>query len=342
MSSSSSKSMQAWTYFTYGGELSELAVRTVKFPSLTSPFDIIVKNHAISLNPTDDQLRSGSYGHKGRAEESDGVIGGRDASGVVVEVGSSVSGLKVADAVFYCPVNTRPGTFAQYTAVDSRLVALKPNSLTHQQAAALPLTTLTIYQSLKEKGQPVSGQSILITAGAGGAGSAAIQLSKAWGLHVTATASRAESKEWCKQMGADQVIDHSQPLAPQLSNLSIQTFDYVYDCFPDALFDQLVQLVKPRGHMFFLLPFSKDHTATLRTVFMKSVSLHFEMMFARAMYKFEEEKVGQVLREVAKLVDSGQIKSTANKVFEWTQLDQAFHLLVSSRTIGKSVVSVQQ
>lgn len=310
--SSSSRKQLAWTYLTFGGSLDEFAVRQVEYPTLRSPSDIIVKNIAISLNPVDEKQRLGVKGKDGSP-----LIGGHDSSGEVVAVGEAAasSGFVVGDSVYFAGDLTRNGTFAQFTAVDHRLVGHKPRSLTYVEAASLPLTSITVWEGVFEQLKPQPGQKILIIAAAGGVGSVAIQLCKVWGLHVTATASRSETISWCREVGADAVLDHSRPLAAQLSQQkdNPHKFDLVLNCYTESLLNEVATVIKPRGHIVMIQPWSKDalasdnFAATLQTFFLNCISLHFEMMFSRSMLGYEQEKQRAILNEVAALVEQKKV-----------------------------------
>ena len=169
--------------------------------------DGLVEIEAVGLNPVDTKVRPGPDGEP--------MVLGYDAAGTVVEVGDQVEFLKVGDPVFYAGSVTRPGTNSQYHLVDERITAVRPGSLDAAASAALPLTSLTAWESLFERlgidrEGTDSGKSLLIIGGAGGVGSIGIQLAKLAGLTVIATASREESEKWCRDLGADFVINHRE------------------------------------------------------------------------------------------------------------------------------------
>ncbi len=182
------------------------------------PHDLRVRVSAVSVNPVDTKVRKNRQPQAGRPE-----VLGWDAVGTVDAVGSEVQGFIPGDRVFYAGAIDRPGTNAQYHLVDARIVGHAPASLTDQEAAALPLTSITAWELLFERlgvtrgGGQGQGQALLVVGGAGGVGSILIQLARQLTeLTVIATASRPETKEWCRSLGAHHVIDHSQPLVPQL------------------------------------------------------------------------------------------------------------------------------
>ncbi len=191
---------------------------TVDKPKL-APRDILVQVQAISVNPVDTKVRKGGGPGKPLGELK---ILGWDAAGVVTEVGTEVTLFSLGDAVYYAGEINRPGSYAELQAVDERIVGRKPSSLDFSDAAALPLTTITAWELIFDRfelriGKLTSQGSILVLGGAGGVGSIAIQLLKRLtGLTVIATASRPESVKWCRELGADHVIDHRNPLAAQV------------------------------------------------------------------------------------------------------------------------------
>ena len=217
--------MKAVGYLTKGAIDREDALldTTLPVPSV-SGCDLLVKIAAVSVNPIDTKLRR-------RKDAVDGshVVLGFDAVGTVAAVGPDCTlGMGVGDRVYYAGDMTRPGTNAEYHVVDERIVAKAPTSLSDAQAAALPLTTITAYEMLMDRLQiqnptPLGGKGIMIIGGAGGVGSIAIQLvrSKVPDMTVIATASRPETTEFCTNLGAHHVVNHRQPLAPQVKALGL-------------------------------------------------------------------------------------------------------------------------
>ena len=184
--------------------------------------DILVEVMAVSVNPVDYKVRGSSP-----PADGDWKVLGWDAAGIVREVGSEVTQFKAGDEVYYAGSITRSGTNAQFHLVDARIVGKKPTSLDWAEAAALPLTTLTAWEAMFDRldvAKPVPGAAaaILIIGGAGGVGSIAIQIARQrTDLTVIATASRPDTQAWVKGLGAHHVIDHSRPLAAQISELGI-------------------------------------------------------------------------------------------------------------------------
>ena len=186
------------------------------------PHDLLVRVEAVSVNPVDVKVRVRAAPPEGQA-----TVLGFDAAGVVEAVGPAVTRFKKGDAVFYAGAIDRQGSNAELQAVDERIVGPKPQSLSFADAVALPLTALTAWELLFDRlGVPyarkTAGGEILIINGAGGVGSILIQMARRLtGLTVIATASRPQTQEWCRAMGAHHVIDHRAPLAEGLKSIGL-------------------------------------------------------------------------------------------------------------------------
>lgn len=302
--------------------------------------DLLVAVHAVAVNPVDTKVRA----PKDKVEATPRVLGW-DASGVVQAVGPDVTLFKVGDPVYYAGDITRSGSNAQYQLVDERIVGHKPASLSHAEAAALPLTTITAYEAFFDRLRidrdgASAGQSILIIGASGGVGSIGIQLAKRAGLKVIATASRPETIAWVKELGADHVVNHREPLVAQVRALGVQHVDHV------AIFNDMrhwaaaVELVRPQGGIVSIddtdLPMPMGGMKT------KAASLHWEFMFARAMHQTPDMiEQHRLLSFVAKEIDAGRIRTTVSEVLRpinAANLRQAHALVESGRARGKIVL----
>lgn len=276
--------------------------------------DLLVKIHAVSVNPVDTKLRQ-----RQEPEAGGWAILGFDAAGVVEATGSAVENFKVGDAVYYAGAINRPGTNSEYHLVDERLVGRKPESLSDVEAAALPLTAITAWEMLFERldvKRPTAqgGNIILVVGGAGGVGSITIQLLRALTeMTIIATASRPETQDWVRQCGAHHVIDHRQPLAPQVESLGLGAPGYVFSTTQtDTHFSDIVELIAPQGRFGLI-----DDPAELSALplKLKAVSLHWELMFTRSLFETADmAEQGKLLNEVAALVDAGKVRSTVTEV----------------------------
>ncbi|MEJ2880310.1 zinc-binding alcohol dehydrogenase family protein [Pedobacter sp. GR22-6] len=303
--------------------------------------NILVKIQAISVNPVDFKVRQGSA--KDQALEVPKIIGW-DAVGVVEEIGPEVSLFKKGDAVYYAGDITKSGCNAAYQLVDERIVGKKPTALSNAKAAAMPLTVLTAWEILFDRiriNQQDNGKSILIIGGAGGVGSIAIQIAKkVAGLVVIATASRPESAAWCKEQGADFVVNHNH-LVEEVRNAGFEQVDFILD-FVDVnqYWSAMVELIKPQGRIGSIS--DPAESVNLRQLKGKSVSFHWELMFTRAMFQTADMvEQHHILNTVAELLDAGTLKSTLNHTltgFTSDNLKQAHQLLESGKAIGKTVI----
>jgi NADPH2:quinone reductase len=301
--------------------------------------DLLVRVEAVSVNPVDTKLRA----PKPQVETSPRVLG-YDAAGVVEAVGSAVAGFRPGDRVYYAGDVTRPGSNAQFQAVDARLAALMPHNLDFADAAALPLVAITAWELLFQR-MPFDsehggdGKSLLVIAGAGGVGSIAIQLARRAGFTVIATASRAESADWCRAMGARHVVDHREPLAPQLGALGLPQIDAALNfADTDAYWDELGTLLAPQGHVGLIVE-PKGALNIGDPYKAKCIGIHWEFMFARARFKTEDmAEQGRILARVAELVDAGELKDIRRETLQpinAANLREAHRRLESGGSIGK-------
>jgi zinc-binding alcohol dehydrogenase family protein len=270
---------------------------------------------------------------------------GYDAAGIVKAVGEAVSLFKPGDEVYYAGVINRDGTNAEYHLVDERIVGRKPKTLSFREAAALPLTTITAYEMLfdrlkVEDSVPGDYNAILIIGGAGGVGSIAIQLARLMtDLTVVATASRPETADWAKALGAHHVIDHSKPLAPQVKELGIVP-GFVFPTTHSRLHqDAMAEIVAPQGRIGLIDDAADFNIGIFKG---KAVSIHWEMMFARGVHQTSDMiEQHNLLNQVADLVDAGKIRTTASESYgtiNAANLRRAHRQIESQSTIGKIVL----
>ncbi|TNC80430.1 MAG: zinc-binding alcohol dehydrogenase family protein [Oleiphilus sp.] len=305
--------------------------------------DLLVRVEAVSVNPVDTKIRS----PKPEVEDAPKVLGW-DACGIVVATGSEVSLIKEGDRVYYAGDITRPGCNAEFHLVDERIVSIAPESLSDAEAAALPLTTLTAWESLFERMHinldgDNSQSTLLVIGGAGGVGSMAIQLaSKIAGLRVIATASRPESTAWCEKMGADEVVNHHRDIASQLSELGLSDVDYILCCNDtDMHFDTMVEVIRPQGAICCIVDSKAE--LPMNKLKAKSVRFSWEFMFTRAKFQTADMvEQHHILSEVSRLVDEGTLSGTANQQRSPINAEnlRAVHMEIEEgRTLGKIVLS---
>ncbi len=305
------------------------------------PKDLLVEIRAISVNPVDTKVRRGMAPKTGESR-----ILGWDAAGIVVATGSETSLFKVGDEVFYAGDLTRPGTNAEFHVVDERLVGAKPRSLGWAEAAALPLTAITAWEALFDRldvQKPVPGvkPSILIVGGAGGVGSIAIQLARQLtDLEVIATASRPETQDWVRSLGAHHVLDHSKPLAQELTAQGLAAPAFVFcTTNTDQHLAAIVEMIAPQGRFCVI-----DDPATLDIMPFKrkSISIHWELMFTRSLFQTADIQAQHaLLNEVSRLVDAGALRTTLGETLgkiNAANLKKAHALLEAGRAKGKLVL----
>ncbi|RXZ02578.1 zinc-binding alcohol dehydrogenase family protein [Fictibacillus sp. S7] len=304
--------------------------------------DILVKVFAISVNPVDTKVRA----PKDRVEEVPKILGW-DVAGIVEEAGPNCSLFRPGDEVFYAGSIARQGGNSEYHLVDERIVGRKPTSLNFAEAAALPLTSITAWEalftrmSISQDSGANEGKSLLIIGAAGGVGSIAIQLAKQAGLIVIGTASRPETVDWVKSMGADYTINHHEPLLPQLEAIGFSSVPYIF-CL-NALekhWAGISEAVSPQGVVCAI----DDPTSPLNLKLLKQKSATFvwEFMFTRSLYE-TDDMIEQhlLLNQIADAVDHQKLKTTLAEVLgpiSAEHLRQAHKLLESNKTIGKVVL----
>ncbi|GAA3814176.1 zinc-binding alcohol dehydrogenase family protein [Amycolatopsis tucumanensis] len=299
------------------------------------PHDLLVRVEAVSVNPVDTKVRAGSDpGGEPR-------VLGFDAAGVVTATGAEVTLFQPGDEVYYAGTIDRPGTNAEYHVVDERIVGPKPRSLSFAQAAALPLTTITAYETLHDRFRvgPDSTGTLLVLAGAGGVGSILIQLARALtGLTVVATASRPESREWARSMGAHHVADH-RDLVASVREVAPDGVDYVFSPNTAGRIEEFAELLRPGGA---ITAIDEPPGLELLPLKGKSISFHWELMFTRPLHGWDLIAQHNLLAHVAELVDAGTVRTTLTtelKPINASTVRQAHELTETGRTVGKTVIS---
>ena len=300
--------------------------------------DLLVEIKAISINPIDTKVKQ-------TITKGERKILGYDAAGVVTAVGDKVSMFAVGDEVFYAGDITRDGSNATHQLVDERIVAHKPKTLNFAQAAALPLTSITAWESLFDRLKITHNdkdKTLLLIGAAGGVGSMAIQFAKQKiGLNVIATASREASKKWCLDLGADIVLNH-QDLVAEFKRHDLTSPAHIL-CMghPDEYFEQMAEIIAPQGSICLLANAGRPYDVNLLKA--KSVTLVWEMMFTRSMFHTDDMiEQHNVLKQLAEMLDQGQIKTTLTKNLTPINLEnitQAHALIENGQMIGKLAIS---
>lgn len=318
------------------------SLQDIELPEpVAGPKDLLVEVRAISVNPVDTKVRQNVQPEGGAAK-----VLGWDVAGVVKAVGNEVTLFKAGDKVFYAGSIARAGGNSELHVVDERIVGHMPKTLGFAEAAALPLTAITAWELLFDRLQIKEseadlGQTLLIVGAAGGVGSILTQLaSQLTGLKVIGTASRPQTADWVRGLGADLVVDHSQPLSEVLKKAGQAQVTHVASLTQtDQHLDQLVETLAPQGKLALIDdPKSLDVTKLKR----KSLSLHWEFMYTRSLFEtadmLEQHKL---LNRVAGLIDAGTLKTTVGEhfgVINAENLRRAHALLESGKAKGKIVL----
>ena len=308
------------------------------------PFDrdILVRIDAISINPVDSKERLGLS-----ERLTDPLVLGWDACGKVISVGNSVQKFKSGDMVMYAGEITRPGSYAEFQLVDERIVGPKPEILTSEEAATLPLTTLAAWESLFDRLEidrdDSDGPTLLIIGAAGGLGSMAIQFArKLSNCTIIATASRPESQKWCSELGAHHVIDHSGDLTAQVKAIGFETVAYIVNCSNNIPYWEIMsQIVSPEGAI--CLVASTKAKLDLDIYMEKSVRINYELMFTRSIFGTEKMSVqGDVLTNISEMICAGTIRHVMTENFgpmTTSSLAKAHSHIEQGRMIGKMALS---
>jgi NADPH2:quinone reductase len=308
-------------------------------PPVPKGRELLVEVRAVSINPVDTKLRANAD------PAGEPRVLGFDAAGIIRARSPEASLFQVGAEVFYAGVVNRAGSNAQFQLVDERIVGHKPRTLSFAEAAGLPLTGITAWEALFERlriqrGGAANGAAVLITGGAGGVGSIAIQLARRLtALKVITTASRPETRAWCEEMGAHHILDHSRDLKPQITALGL-TIPYIFSVTQtDQHWNALADALAPQGGICVI---DEIKTANLQRIRPKAGFLAFEAMFARALNN-TPDMIAQhhLLDEISHLVDTGALRHTMTRnlgPLTANSLAEAHALVESGRMIGKVVL----
>jgi 2-desacetyl-2-hydroxyethyl bacteriochlorophyllide A dehydrogenase len=328
-------------YITRYGNINDVQIDEQPKPSLTENA-VLVKVHAASINPLDLRVLEGEF--KAILPVPFPFILGNDFAGTVVEVGSKVSQFKVGDEV-YAKTDLN-GAFAEYTVVQQSSLALKPQNISMELAASLPLVSLTAWQALVEIAKVKAGQKVLIHAGSGGVGSIAIQLAKHLGATVATTTS-SKNSSWVKGLGADIIIDYKTMDFEQ----ELKDYDVVLDTQGGKILEKSLNVLK-RGGRLISISGPPDH-AFVEVVnpnwFLKCVipllswSIRHKAKKRDISYSFLFiQPNGQQLSEISKLVESGKINPVVDKTYTFSEIKDAFHYVNTGRAKGKIVLKISE
>lgn len=307
--------MKAAVYHNYEApvEIDELAKPELQDKS------VLIQVHAASLNPIDNIMRAGYL--RQMLELRFPHVVGYDVSGTVVEVGKDVQSVKVGDDVFARQSQQDAGAVAEYARIQESDLAIKPATISHDQAASVPLAGLTAWQALVTKGKISDGDKVLIHAGSGGVGSLAIQIANHFGAYVATTTS-TRNAEMVSDLGAHQVIDYTSQNFEEI----VSDFDLVLDTMGGDILARSFKVLKRGGTLVSVKNQDNDNLA-------EKYGVRFEWFFM--------SPDGEMLTELAQLLSNGTVKPVIDSVYPLDQAADACEHLATGRARGKVVVSVK-
>ena len=332
--------MKAFIVDRYGGA-DCLRLGDVPEPTLRED-DVLVQIHAAGVNALDSKVRNGEF--KQILPYRLPLILGHDVAGVVVRVGSQVRRLKPGDEIYARPADGRIGAFAEFIALKESDVASKPNHLTMEEAASIPLVGLTAWQVLVERVNLRRGQKVLIHAGSGGVGTFAIQLAKHLGATV-ATTTGTENVDLVRSLGADVIVDYKKE---DFANV-LRDYDVVLNSLDKVTLEKSLRVLKPGGHLISIsgppdAAFARSIGASwiLRVVTgALSYGIRAKAKRRRAHYSFLFMRAnGDHLSKITSLINEGVIRPVVDKVFRFASTKDAIAYVESGRARGKVVVSL--
>ena len=311
-----------------------LIAREIAVPE-PGPHDLLVEVEAVSVNPVDVKLRAGapSGGFK---------VLGFDAAGTVRAVGSEVTLFAPGDEVYYAGSIDRPGTNQRVHVVDERITGRKPQSLSFADAAAVPLTAITAWETLFDRLALTADSTgtLLVVGATGGVGSVMLQLAEALLPQATviATASDDERAAWVRSLGAEHVVNHHDELAAQVLALAPGGVDWLFTAYSEGQIETYAELLRPFGQVVAI----DDGPRDVSPLKGKSITWHWELMFTRPLHQTPDMiEQHRLLNTVADLIDQGRLRTTATNALtpiSAATLREAHQLVESGRTVGKVVV----
>lgn len=328
-------------YINRYGNINDVQLDEQSKPVLTEN-DVLIKVHAASINPLDLRVLEGEF--KAILPVQFPFILGNDFAGTVVQVGANVTQFKVGDEV-YAKTDLN-GAFAEYTVVHQSSLALKPQNISMELAASLPLVSLTAWQALVEIAKVQAGQKVLIHAGSGGVGSIAIQLAKHLGATVATTTS-GKNAQWVKALGADIIIDYKTTDFEQ----ELKDYDVVLDTQGGKILEKSLNVLKRGGRIISISgPPDREFAEAIHAnwllkciIPLLSWSIRNKAKKKGITYSFLfMQPNGQQLSEISKLVESGNINPIVDKTYAFTEIKNTFQYVNTGRAKGKVVLKIAE
>lgn len=304
------------------GSAEVLQYQDIPKPQIKSD-QMLVKVHAASVNPVDWKMRKGML--KIVTGNKFPIALGFDVSGEVVEVGSQVTQFKPGDLIFACLDQTTGGSYAEYAAVSEKVACLKPQNITHEQAAAVPLAAITALQALRDKGQIKAGHRVLINGASGGVGTFAVQIAKAQGAEVTAVCS-AKNAELVKSLGADRIIDYTK----QDFTKEADKYDIVFDAVANRSFWECQNVLQPNGVYITTAPSPAQLVPSLLTQILPGKKSKIILLKSNS----------KDLAYLKDLIESNKLRPIIARTYPLSQLAAAHTESEKGRVVGKLVITV--
>jgi NADPH:quinone reductase-like Zn-dependent oxidoreductase len=303
------------------GSTDVLRNEEVEEPKIKSD-ELLIKVHASSINPIDWKIRKGML--KFITGNKFPMILGMDVSGEVLQLGSQVTKFKMGEQIYAC-LSVPGGGYAEYVAVPEKLAALKPNNISYEQAATIPLAAMTSLQALRDQGQIKAGQSVLINGASGGVGTFAVQIAKVLGAEVTGVCS-SKNIDLVKSLGTDRTIDYHQQ---DFTQEKIQ-YDIVFDTVAKSSFSNCKKVLKPNGVYCTTLPSAEIVIQGFLTAFLPGKK-------AKLIFLSSNSKDLMLL---SYWIESGKIRSVVDRTFSLSDIAAAHAYSESERAVGKIAIAV--
>ncbi|MFK5949985.1 MAG: zinc-dependent alcohol dehydrogenase family protein [Methylococcales bacterium] len=321
------------------GSTNNLQLSTIDEPEITHPTEVKINIKAAGVNPIDCKIRNnGSF-----YQHPLPIVLGCDGAGEIISVGEAVTQYKVADEVWFCHggLGQEQGSYAEYTVIDSRWIALKPKTISFAEAAAMPLVLITAWGALFDKGNLQANETVLIHAGAGGVGHIAIQLAKLKGAIVITTVSSKEKADFCLSLGADHVIIYTQDkVLDEVNRLtSGRGVELVIDTVGTDVFKLSIFCAAYFGRIITLLDPGELSLAEAR---MKNLLIGFELMLSPLLKQLDSARDHQVkiLNQCAQWIDQGKLKVKISETLPLEQAPMAHSKIEQGHTTGKIVLTM--
>lgn len=301
------------------------------------PGHVLVRVAASSVNPVDYKIRQ--LGEDLPFTPPLPAVLGMDFAGTVEAVADDVQAYDIGDEVYGCAggLADLQGSLAEYMLVDVRLMARKPANLSMEEAAALPLVAITAYEGLQRAGV-TAGQSVLVHGGSGGVGHIAVQLAKYWGANVYASGGGEKQLALIEELGATGINYKSEPVAAYVDqHTDGQGFDVIYDTVGAENLTQSMLAAKLNGQIATTVSMAE---LDLTPAHIKGLSLHVVFMLIPMLHDVGRAAHGEILSEVAKIVESGGLKPVLTEQrFTLEQVAKAHYYAEAGQGMGKVVIS---